>query len=64
MRRDIVVAVRVTEAEAAQIDRRRGSLTRSAWLRLLLLQRTKAEQASLPVGALSGAPGVGRTYAE
>ncbi len=32
-----VVAVRLSEAEAQVVDRARGSLTRSAWLRLMLV---------------------------
>ena len=43
MKRTEVVAVRLTPAEAAQLDARRGPLTRSAWLRLLLLQQGKRE---------------------
>ncbi len=37
-----MVAVRLTEEEAALIDARRGSLTRSAWLRLMLVDYRKS----------------------
>ena len=33
--RNVVVASRFSEAEAADMDRRRGSLTRAEWLRYL-----------------------------
>lgn len=39
--RNVVVAVRLTQAEAAQIDLARQSLTRGEWLRWLLLQYRK-----------------------
>ena len=40
--RPVVVAVRLSEAEAAQIDAARGRFTRSAWLRMMLLDYRKA----------------------
>lgn len=36
-----VVTVRLTAAEAAQVDRGRGRLTRAEWVRWLLLQDRK-----------------------
>lgn len=45
MKRTEVVAARLTPAEAAQVDARRGSLSRSEWLRLLLLKETRREPA-------------------
>jgi hypothetical protein len=38
----VVIAVRVTPAEAAVIDRARGTLSRSEWVRWLLLRQKKA----------------------
>jgi hypothetical protein len=40
--RTVVIAVRVTPAEAAVIDRARGTLSRSEWVRWLLLRQKKA----------------------
>jgi len=37
-KRPVVVAVRLTEAEAAWVDSQRKRLTRSEWLRWLLLK--------------------------
>lgn len=39
--RRTVVAVRLSAAEVAQVDRLRGQLSRSEWLRWLLLQQRK-----------------------
>lgn len=58
VKRPVVIAVRVTEEEAAQIDRERGSLTRSAWLRLLLVNRERS-RSGRPLSGLSGVPGTG-----
>jgi hypothetical protein len=58
VKRPVVIAVRVTEEEAAQIDRDRGSLTRSAWLRLLLVNEARSKKQGPPRG-LSGVPGTG-----
>jgi hypothetical protein len=41
VKRDVVVAVRLTRAEAQLIDERRGPLTRSVWLRMMLLDYEK-----------------------
>lgn len=37
-RRDVVVAVRLTDAEAADLDSARGSLNRSEYLRVVLMR--------------------------
>lgn len=39
--RPVVVAVRLSTAEAADLDKRRGSLSRGEWLRYLLLLARK-----------------------
>lgn len=39
VRREVVVAVRLNEQEAALVDSRRGHLTRSEWLRWLLTRQ-------------------------
>lgn len=39
--RTVVVAVRLTPAEAGQVDAARGRLTRGEWLRWLLLNHRK-----------------------
>ena len=44
--RPVVVAARLSVEEAADLDRRRGSLSRAEWLRWLLL-RAKKEGVSL-----------------
>ena len=36
-----VVSVRFSDAEAAEMDRRKGSLTRGEWLRFLALKAAK-----------------------
>lgn len=41
MKRSVVIAVRITEEQAAAVDRLRGELTRSQWLRLLMLEARK-----------------------
>lgn len=41
--RTVVVASRVTAAEAAEMDRRRGSLSRADWLRFLHVQAVKSD---------------------
>lgn len=40
-RKTVVVATRLSAAEAAQVDAARGSLTRSEWVRWLLLKERK-----------------------
>lgn len=42
--RPVVVAVRLSEAEARALDGIRGSLSRSEWLRWLLLRAQKGTQ--------------------
>lgn len=42
--RPVVVCVRLTKAEAADLDARKGSLDRGAWLRWLLLEARKADK--------------------
>jgi hypothetical protein len=39
VRKEVVVAVRLTHKEAALVDARRGHLTRSEWLRWLLTRQ-------------------------
>lgn len=43
--RDQVVAVRLTGAERAQLDAMRGNLSRSEWLRWLLMVKIREERA-------------------
>jgi hypothetical protein len=40
-KRPVVVAVRLSEAEAQAVDAARGGLSRSAWLRMMLVDYRK-----------------------
>jgi hypothetical protein len=47
IQRPVVVAVRLSEKEAQIVDERRGALTRSQWLRMMLLDYEKTLPDSL-----------------
>lgn len=48
-KRAVVVGVSLSAAEVADLDRRRGSLTRSAYVRWVYLRSRKGVDSPLPV---------------
>lgn len=56
--RDVTAATRITRAESAEIDARRGQLTRSAWIAALVRRELAAvpAESSTPAAADSPAP--------